>query len=107
MERLEMSIYQKTLNSLMEVKTMSSHMAALGKIKVPSEDTALNQLIEAVIRELQIEYATRKSKSTPVSLDKATAPEFKRLVEYCQRAIGSKKPEWQILAERHGWAPKA
>ena len=25
------------------------------------------------------------------------------LEDYCMKRIQSKKPEWQILAERHGW----
>jgi hypothetical protein len=31
---------------------------------------------------------------------------FKSVVEYCQKCIGSTKPQWQIIAEHHGWGPK-
>ncbi|MBU2852397.1 hypothetical protein [Acidithiobacillus ferrivorans] len=100
-----MSSYEKTLKSLKEIKSISSHLTALGKVKVASEDTSLNQAIDSLVRELQHAHANSKHKSTPTSLENATAPEAKALLQYCIRAIGSKKPEWQILAERHGWTP--
>ena len=100
-----MSSYEKTLKSLKEIKTFSSHLTALGKIKAVSEDTSLKQAIDALVRELQYAHATSKKKSTPTSLENATVPEAKALLQYCQRAIGSKKPEWQIIAERHNWVP--
>lgn len=100
-----MSCYEKTLKSLKEVKTFSSHITALGKILNSSEDTSLNQLLEFLIKELQLSHLKSKNKSTPLSLEKATATEVTRLIEYCKLAVGSKKPEWQILAERHGWTP--
>lgn len=100
-----MSLYEKTLKSLKEIKSISSHLTALGKVKAASADTLLNQAIDSLVRELQHAHANSRHKSTPTSLENATAPEAKALLEYCIRAIGSKKPEWQILAERHGWTP--
>jgi hypothetical protein len=40
-----------------------------------------------------------------------TLSEFKTLSAHitaldCKQATGTKKPEWQILAERNGWSPK-
>lgn len=100
-----MSYYEKTLSSLSEVKTVSSHMSALGKIRNATEDMSSKQLIDAVINELQRLHLHSKSKSTPLSLEKATASEVVNLITYCKAAVGSKKPEWQILAERNGWTP--
>lgn len=100
-----MSSYEKTLSSLKEIKTAASHLTALGKIRATSEDTNLVRAIDALVRELQSSHARSTSKSTPFSLEAATAPEAINLIKYCKQAIGNKKPEWQILAERNGWTP--
>ena len=31
---------------------------------------------------------------------------FNAVAQYCVETIRSKKPQWQIIAERHGWGPK-
>jgi hypothetical protein len=100
-----MSSYEKTLSSLKEIKTVTAHLTALGKVRAASEDKNLIQAIDALVRELQSSRARSKNKSTPFSLEAATVPEAVNLIRYCKQAIGSKKPEWQILAERNGWTP--
>lgn len=100
-----MSVYDKTIRSLTEIKTISSHMVALGKIRAASEDDSLNFAIDALVRELQYAHANSKIKSTPTSLASGTSQEVKAIIGYCKRAIGTRKPEWQIMAERNGWAP--
>jgi helix-turn-helix protein len=100
-----MSYYEKTLVSLSEVKTVASHLSALGKIRNATEDMNCKQLIEALIKELQHLHLKTKSKSMPLSLENATASEVLNLTKYCKAAVGSKKPEWQIMAERNGWIP--
>jgi ABC-type glutathione transport system ATPase component len=100
-----MSTHQKTLKSLTEVKTLSSHITSLGKIKNASEDERLNGAIDNLIRDLQFTHANGKHKSTPVALSSGTSPEVQGIINYCKQVVGSKKPEWQILAERHGWTP--
>ena len=100
-----MSTYEKTIKSMSEVKTMSSHLTSLGKIKIASEDGRLNSAIENLIRELQYAHANSKHKSTPISLASGSSQEIQAIINYCKSAIGTKKPEWQILAERNGWTP--
>lgn len=102
-----MNTYEKTLKSLCETKSVSSHITSLGKIKVETEDTFLKQGLGNVITELQALYANpkNKNKSLPISLEKGTSSDIQKLIEYTKQAIGYKKPEWQILAERNGWQP--
>ena len=102
-----MSTYKKTLKSLTEEKTLAAHITSLGKIKSASEDERLNSAISDLIRELQYEHANGKHKSTPVAISSGSSSEVQAIINYCKRAIGSQKPEWQILAERHGWTPPA
>ncbi|MBY8130832.1 hypothetical protein HPK20_15490 [Vibrio fluvialis] len=102
-----MNNYEKFLRSVSEVKTLSAHLTALGKIKLASEDEKFKAAIDSIIPYLQRKHAKSKAKSTPVSLDKTNIQEINALISACQKVVGTKKPEWQILAERHGWEPKA
>lgn len=102
-----MSSYRKVLESTKEAKTIASHITALGKIRAKTEDDVLLGKIDKAIRSLQGAHAkATKGKSTPTCLDKATDQAVKDLIEHCKRAVSSDKPEWQIIAERNGWAPK-
>lgn len=100
-----MTFYEKTLASLKEVKTISSHMTALGKIRASTEDIKFIGFIDKVIKELAELHKMDKTKSTHISLDSVSEVTVKNLVQYCKETIGSKKPEWQIMAERNGWIP--
>jgi len=102
-----MSIYAKTLKSVREVKTISAHMVALGKIYASSEDELLNQHIQAVVTTLEFPFKHGTGRSTPTSLTFQILPQTYWLIEYCKLQRASKKPEWQILAEQNGWIPPA
>ncbi|WP_261841744.1 hypothetical protein [Aliamphritea ceti] len=89
-----------------EIKTLSAHLSALGKIRASTEDENLIKAIDSITPHLQRTHAVSKSKSTPLSLDKSGIREINNLIFSCEKIIGSKKPQWQILAERNGWGPK-
>jgi len=101
-----MSSYEKVLKSVKEYKTLSAHITALGKIRAATEDENLKKAIEAVVGRLQGEHSRSKSKSTPLALDKTKVAEINSLIKGCAKVVGTKKPEWQVLAEKNGWAPK-
>jgi len=101
-----MSSYEDVLESLAEFRTLAAHITALGKIRLETEDDKLMKGIESVISQLQIAHTRVKSKSTPVSVEMSNIQAANVLITYCNQAIGTKKPEWQILAERNGWSPK-
>ncbi|WP_215398249.1 hypothetical protein [Rheinheimera oceanensis] len=101
-----MSAYEDVVKIAAEFKTFPSLITALGKVRAKTEDSNLIASIDALILELQRGHAGAKNKSMPVCMEKFTLNEAKNLLTYCKRAIGTKKPEWQILAERHGWAPR-
>ncbi|WOJ98156.1 hypothetical protein R0137_06185 [Congregibacter brevis] len=102
-----MKSYENILKSAKEAKTIASHITALGKVRAKTEDQVLLRKIDDAISSLQSGHAkATKGKSTPTCLDKATDPSIKALVEHCQKAVATKKPEWQVIAERNGWAPK-
>ena len=101
-------MYQKTLDEIHEVKTIASHITGFGKILNTTEDPTLQQLIDRVIKMLQKIHAdpTAKGKSTPQSLQAVRSTSLRALIEYCSNHTKAKKPEWQVLAEKNGWAPK-
>lgn len=100
-----MSGYQNVITSLTVPKTLSAHMVSLGKIADATEDQTLKKLLVDLIRAIGYEHARAKHKSTPVTLVASTATELRTTIRYCEQALATKKPEWQILAEHHGWTP--
>lgn len=101
-------MYEKTISELKDLKSIASHITSLGKLMNKTEDTQLQKLLADVIHKLQNAHANPKvkAKSTPVALIDSTSNVIKALIRYCTTFIKAQKPEWQVLAERHGWAPK-
>ena len=97
------NIYDKTIRTLKEVKTIPKHMAALGMIRIESEDLRLISLVEGVLRELLFFLQNGSSKTTPLALDLVPTAKAWDLVMYCQAFKTNKKPEWQVIAEAKGW----
>lgn len=100
-----MNSYERTARTVNEVKTLKSHMESLGKILATSEDDQLRALISQVVWALQHQLQHSTSKSIPTSLMFYPVPQTIQLLEYCKSQTRHKKPEWQVLAERNGWAP--
>ena len=101
-----LSIYERTIISLSEYRTISSHITALGKIKIISDDEIITTMIRYIAYDLQERHRNKyTNKSTPISLERWNNQITQNLIQYCNYMIDEKKPEWQILAERHGWAP--
>lgn len=101
-----LSVYERTIVSLSEYRTISSHITALGKIKITSEDHVITTMIRYIAYDLQERHRNKySSNSTPVSLERWNNQIVQNLIQYCNFMIGTKKPEWQILAEKNGWTP--
>jgi len=101
-----LKIYERTIMSLSEYRTISSHLTALGKIKIISDDEVITTMIRYVAYDLQERHRNKYSnKSTPVSLERWNNQIVQNLIQYCNYMVGEKKPEWQLLAERNGWTP--
>lgn len=101
-------MYEKIISELKDLKSVASHITSLGKIMNKTEDTRLQKLLAEVIRELQHMHIRPdfKYKSTPLNLINGKSNTIRELINYCMTFITVQKPEWQVLAERHGWAPK-
>ncbi|MFL9625306.1 hypothetical protein [Aeromonas jandaei] len=101
-----MSAHEDVVKIAAEFKTPPSLITALGKVRTKTEESNLISLIDTLVFELQQAHSRSRGKSTPVSMEKFTLKEAINLLAYCKQVIGTKKPEWQIIAERHGWAPR-
>lgn len=97
------SYYDKTIRTINEVKSLSSHMVSLGKIRIESEDQQLTYFIDHLLGALQYHHQQSGSKTTPISLALVPIHQAQDLLSYCMMYKMQKKPEWQVLAERHGW----
>lgn len=99
------TIYDRTIRTIKEVKTIPKHMAALGMIRIESEDFRLTSLIEGVLGVLHYCLQQGSSKTSPLALDLVPTSQAWDLLLYCQIYKAQKKPEWQVIAEREGWRP--
>jgi len=71
-----------------------------------SDDEIVTTMIRYVAYDLQKRYENPYArKAGPISLERWNNQIVQNLIQYCDYMIGEKKPEWQILAERHGWMP--
>ena len=100
-----MSIYDNTIKSVTEIRTLSAHLTALGKIMATTEDQQLYELIQAAAYDLQYQIQHSIGRPIPTSLMFFPTTRTVQLFEYCKFHKQSKKQEWQVLAERHGWSP--
>ena len=97
--------YRQTLEALDAETKLNTHHAKFNKLRHSTEDAELARLLDALIGNLQKAMSVRlQPGQRPATLIKA-APAAKALREYCDAQISSAKPQWQILAERAGWAP--
>lgn len=75
--------------------SLRSQITKLAKIAACSEDDQLKRRIGHLLPCLKRGHP----------LDPTTSRNLVQLREYCEDVIGRQKPQWQILAERHGWSP--
>lgn len=102
-----MTIYETTINTMKQTKSVSTHMTALGRIKAMTEDTILNAKLENVLQALRSAYLDLPQKGLPIEAATIKRSGIAQLMAYCTKQVEKKKPEWQVVAEREGWtSPK-
>lgn len=97
-------MYKESRDTLNNHDSLTTHIKYFGEIVSLTEDQKLINLIEPLIEEMQqnVLDPSVKNKSLPIQLSKSPAKSVKYLLEYCDHCRGEAKPEWQIMAERHG-----
>nr|WP_086941006.1 hypothetical protein [Thaumasiovibrio occultus] len=100
-------MYDETIAALKEMNTIANHITSLGRVMNITNDKDLHARLDKVIKLLQRMHVNPRFKyrSTPVNLIGSQNPTVKDLSKYCIERASAKKPEWQVVAERHGWGP--
>lgn len=100
-----MDMYSKILVELGKKQTHKSLHNNLVKYLYSTEDDVLKSLLMQYIKHFDgiISYSAAKMVLKTQSLIQESIHDRDNLMQYCNQVIMSKKPEWQIIAERNGW----
>lgn len=102
-----MTMYKKTLLELSKKVPITTQHNNLMKIYYSTEDDILKEYIHNFCKGLAVADRYAKSK-LPMKAQDAISdniPNKITLANYCEQMVSTEKPEWQVLAERHGWTP--
>lgn len=97
--------YQAVMAVLLGRGTLASFINKLLKVWTETEDAKLKLALAKILNQLN-DLARSVKGSTSMAMPVREEP-YKSAVEYCNACIQSMKPQWQIIAEQHGWGPKA
>lgn len=79
------------------------------ELRYKTEDTRLHEYISFLLTGLIIIdriYGSKLPYKTSVKMQELKSVE-NELIAYCRNIYSQNKPEWQVLAERNGWAPRS
>lgn len=96
--------YETVLTALLSHTTLPNTINKLTKVWISTEDEEFKRGLGIILGHLNNEAHNRIAKSrNPISIK---VQPYKPLADYCHKCINSKKPKWQLIAEKNGWAPK-
>lgn len=96
--------YQAVLQALLTASTTHKALVdKLNKVSTTTEDVKLKQALEHLVTELREETRNLSPRASKSFTPNIREPEVGSLVEYSKRCLASLKPQWQIIAEQHGW----
>lgn len=100
--------YQTAIEACTSLATISTIQNKLNKLMVTTEDSQLKSLLNAVVINLNLAHmAITANKKTSIKTKVMPQEEpYKSLLQYCEQALKSVKPQWQLIAEQNGWSPK-
>lgn len=97
--------YQVVLAALVGHATLASTINKVTKVWAATEDTKFKAALGKLINHLKAGARDQAKPNAVVSLHLGVTP-YKEIFEYCERCLHSIKPQWQIIAEQHGWMPR-
>ncbi len=103
-----MTIYGEVIAEMKELRTVKARIPKLGRLANAAQDAQLKKLLDDAVKVMQsfdlAKSSTVHFKSTPLAIYEATSPTpIVRLRQYCEAHAQTKKPDWQVEAERQGW----
>lgn len=96
------SEYRKVLEQLEKTGTISQKYNSMLKLLYSTEDSTLIGLLR---KYCDIKRSCIGHKMISDSVAKETRDSIASIKEYCNMRIEENKPQWQIIAEQHGWRP--
>lgn len=102
-----MTNYQKVLVELDKNSSIKAQYNNLVKILYSTEDRQLKFFINSWLNVLDNaeHYRVRNLPNHVIGYLNENSHVKQNLIDYCNDIIRTSKPEWQILAEKHGWKP--
>lgn len=102
-----MLIYTKILLELHKESSLVAQHNNMMKMFYQTEDSVLKEYLHNYCKGLSEANRCNKQKLYQKASDiiSNNIPNKVVLMQYCEQMVNSKKPEWQILAERNGWKP--
>jgi hypothetical protein len=97
--------YQSIIEACTGINTAAQLHSKLNKVLVSSEDPKLKKLLFPAVKlltEAHQHLQAGKKGSVKFSIHIDQEP-YKALLLYCSECIKNSKPEWQLIAESHGW----
>lgn len=111
-----MKLYQQILIALKQVATPKAKQNKFVKFEIEAQDEVLRDLLHNVTT--MYSYHIKPRWSRGIKMDDPqrgiipnTYSEWatmqnvanERLLEYVEKRIAEQKPQWQVMAEKHGW----
>jgi hypothetical protein len=110
--------YKTCLKLLSTTATSSSLANKLSDVSVDAEDPKLQQAAKRLANLIRPKHGEKDPKINIVELanrfkhsatpgHKQHAIDIQRMHLYCESAVQSDQPAWQVIALAHGWTPPA
>lgn len=98
--------YQAVLKIISAVATIATASNNLEKAAIDTEDAKLKAGLVALAQHVR-RHGKTSQKIHLAGLPKGTTLQamVSQVNAYCEAALASIKPQWQILAEQAGWSP--
>jgi hypothetical protein len=99
--------YQEVLLALKAIATIAATHRRLTKIETLTEDKQLRTILRSCLQLQQKAFIVaqiRKLQGQKIQVNLDVSP-YRELTAYCNHCISSVTPQWQVIAEQHGWMP--
>jgi len=118
MEWVKMKQYQKALVILKETAKATSKHNKLVKLEIETEEQEFKEILQKLIHGYKWHIEPRYSRTLTNEQLEAGIPannsQWKGFIAtikqeaiwFLEERIAQSKPQWQIIAEKNGWAPK-
>ncbi len=100
--------YRQVIEACTSIAPLTQVQNKLNKVFVATEDPSLKKLLAPVLAKLNEAFRNSSGAASRKIKPNLLVEPYKSLHYYCAYCVQQAKPQWQIIAEKHGWvAPKS